>query len=47
MNYREAFDFWLTDSYFDEETKQELQGIRDNEAEVEDRFYKEIGRAHV
>ena len=42
MNYREAFDFWLTDSYFDEETKQELQGIRDNEAEVEDRFYKEL-----
>ncbi len=42
MSYREAFDFWLTDSYFDEETKQELQGIRDNEAEVEDRFYKEL-----
>ena len=42
MNYREAFDFWLTDSYFDEETKQELQGIRDNEAGVEDRFYKEL-----
>lgn len=42
MSYREAFNFWLTDSYFDEETKQELQGIRDNEAEMEDRFYKEL-----
>lgn len=42
MSYREEYDFWLTDSYFDEATKQELQGIRENEAEVEDRFYKEL-----
>ena len=42
MSYREEFDFWLEDSYFDEETKKELRAIQDNEAEVEDRFYKEL-----
>jgi phosphoglucomutase len=42
MSYREMFDFWLNDSYFDEGTKQELLGIRNNEKEVEDRFYKEL-----
>jgi len=42
MSYRDEFNFWLEDSYFDEETKQELRGIQDNEAEVEDRFYKEL-----
>ncbi len=42
MSYKEEFQFWLEDSYFDEDTKKELQAIRDNEAEVEDRFYKEL-----
>ncbi|MCR4588642.1 MAG: phospho-sugar mutase [Lachnospiraceae bacterium] len=42
MSYREMFDFWLNDSYFDEGTKQELLAIRNNEKEVEDRFYKEL-----
>lgn len=42
MNYKEQYEFWLTDSYFDEDTKKELQGIADNEGEKEDRFYKEL-----
>ncbi len=42
MSYREEFQFWLEDSYFDEETKKELRAIQDNETEVEDRFYKEL-----
>lgn len=42
MSYKEELQFWLEDSYFDEDTKKELQAIRDNEAEVEDRFYKEL-----
>lgn len=41
-NYKEEYEFWLNDSYFDEETKKELLAIRDNEEEVEDRFYKEL-----
>ena len=36
------FEYWLNDSYFDDETKQELMAIRNNEAEVEDRFYREL-----
>lgn len=42
MSYREQFEFWLNDSYFDDATKQELLGIRNDEKEMEDRFYKEL-----
>lgn len=42
MNYRDEFNFWLEDSYFDESTKAELLAIRNDEKEVEDRFYKEL-----
>lgn len=42
MGYQEEFQFWLEDSYFDEATKKELQAIREDEKEVEDRFYKEL-----
>ena len=42
MGYREQFDFWVEDSYFDETTKQELLAIRNDEKEVEDRFYKDL-----
>ncbi len=42
MSYKEQFEFWLQDDYFDEATKNELLAIRNNEAEVEDRFYKEL-----
>ena len=55
MSYMDELNFWLNDDYFDQKTKDELLAIRNNEAEVEDRFYKElgvtvvmeIGRAHV
>ena len=42
MDYREQFNFWLEDDYFDEETKKELLAIRNDEKEVEDRFYREL-----
>ncbi|MCQ2498141.1 MAG: phospho-sugar mutase [Lachnospiraceae bacterium] len=42
MNYKEQYDFWLKDSYFDEETRNELNAIKDDEKEIEDRFYKEL-----
>ena len=35
-------EYWLNDSYFDDETKKELMAIRNDEAEVEDRFYREL-----
>ena len=42
MGYKDEFQFWLEDSYFDEATRQELQAIRDDEKEIEDRFYKDL-----
>ena len=42
MNYKEQYDFWLSDAYFDEATKEELRSIAGNEKEIEDRFYKEL-----
>jgi phosphoglucomutase len=35
-------EYWLNDEYFDDETKKELLAIRNDEAEVEDRFYREL-----
>ena len=42
MNYMDAYHFWLTDPYFDEAVKGELEAIRDDEKEIEDRFYREL-----
>ena len=42
MGYKEEFKFWLEDSYFDEETKKELQAIQDDEKEVEELKVKGI-----
>lgn len=42
MSYRDTYDFWMTDDYFDEDTKKELAAIADDEAEIEDRFYRDL-----
>ena len=42
MSYMDEIKFWLNDDYFDEATKKELKEIENNQAEVEDRFYKEL-----
>ena len=42
MGYMEEFKFWLEDDYFDQDTKNELLAIKDDEKEIEDRFYKEL-----
>lgn len=42
MDYREKYALWTTDAYFDAATKQELEAIREDEREIEDRFYKEL-----
>ena len=42
MSYRDTFQLWLEDDYFDTETKEELLAVRNNEAEVEDRFFKDL-----
>ena len=42
MSYREEYEFWLNDDYFDEGTKAELKAIGADDKEIEDRFYKEL-----
>ena len=42
MNYLEEYQKWCEDPCFDEETRRELLSIKDNEEEIEDRFYKEL-----
>lgn len=42
MGYKEIYNEWLANPYFDEDTKLELKGIADNEKEIEDRFYREL-----
>ena len=42
MNYREEYQKWCTDPYFDEQTKAELAAIADDKAEIEDRFYRTL-----
>ena len=42
MGYKEQYNFWLEDSYFDEAVKKELQEIGGDEKEIEDRFYKDL-----
>lgn len=42
MGYMDEYKFWLEDSYFDEDTKAELKAIADDEAQIEDRFYKDL-----
>jgi phosphoglucomutase len=42
MGYREVYEQWLSDPYFDEATKAELRSIADDEKEIEDRFYMEL-----
>lgn len=41
MTYREQYKYWCTSPYFNETTQTELKTLT-NEAEIEDRFYKEL-----
>lgn len=40
--YKERYEQWLSDSYFDEATRNTLLALKDNEEEIKDRFYKEL-----
>ena len=42
MNYLEEYKKWCESPEFNEETKKELLSIKDDEKEIEDRFYKEL-----
>ncbi len=42
MGYMEKYYGWIDNSYFDDETRQELKSIANNEKEIEERFYKDL-----
>lgn len=42
VNFLEEYQKWCESTEFDEETKKELLQIKDDEKEIEDRFYKEL-----
>ncbi len=42
MGYRENYEAWLSNPYFDEATKQELRSISQDEKEIEERFYMDL-----
>lgn len=42
MGYKEIYESWLENPYFDEETKAELRAIADNEDEIKERFYMDL-----
>ncbi|MFW6381057.1 MAG: phospho-sugar mutase [Bacillota bacterium] len=42
MNHMARYREWFLSDYFDDETKAELKDIEDDEAEIEDRFYKDL-----
>ena len=41
-DYEIKYNEWLNNPIFDKETKEELESIKGNEAEIEDRFYKDL-----
>lgn len=42
MDYKKEYEKWCTDSYFDDETRNELLAIKDDDKEIKDRFYRRL-----
>ena len=42
MSYREFYEAWLNNPYFDDAFKEELKSISQDEKEIEDRFFKDL-----
>ena len=42
MDYKEIYNQWLENPYFDEATKEELKSIKDDENEIKERFYMDL-----
>ena len=42
MVYLKKYNEWLTNPYFDENTRKELEDIKDNENEIKERFFKDL-----
>lgn len=42
MEYIKKYQEWLTNPYFDEETRKELSALKDNDKEIKERFFKDL-----
>lgn len=42
MDYMKQYRIWCEDTYFDENTRNELMALKGQEKEIEDRFYKNL-----
>lgn len=42
MEYKSIYESWLSNPYFDETTKKELEAIKSDENEIKERFYKDL-----
>ena len=42
MDYKEIYESWLANPYFDEGTKAELLSIKEDDKEIKERFYKDL-----
>jgi len=42
MGYKQTYEKWINDVNIDKEIKNELLSIKDNEKEIEERFYKDL-----
>jgi len=42
MGYKELYQEWLSNPYFDEATKAELEAIKEDENEIKERFYADL-----
>lgn len=42
MDYMEVYKYWLSSPSVDDETKAELEALKDNGTEIKERFYKEL-----
>lgn len=42
MDYRQIYEEWMSNPYFDENTKRELAAIADDDKEIKERFYADL-----
>jgi len=41
-NFEKLYEIWSSDTYFDDLTREELAGIREDKTEIEERFYRDL-----
>ena len=42
MDYKEVYEQWLSNPYFDDATKEELKNIAEDDNEIKERFYMDL-----